>query len=61
VWEHAYYLSYGPAKPEFVDNFLDYLINWKQVCNKTSSGSCKLHLSGALKGWHRQPFKAPAF
>jgi Fe-Mn family superoxide dismutase len=31
VWEHAYYLDYQNKRAEFVDNFLDYLIHWKQV------------------------------
>tara|TARA_R110002110_G_scaffold87243_10_gene227516 strand:+ start:267 stop:854 length:588 start_codon:yes stop_codon:yes gene_type:complete len=28
VWEHAYYLDYQNARPDFVDVFLDKLINW---------------------------------
>jgi Fe-Mn family superoxide dismutase len=28
VWEHAYYLDYGAERREFVNAFLDNLINW---------------------------------
>ncbi len=28
VWEHAYYIDYRNARPNYVDAFLDKLINW---------------------------------
>ena len=28
LWEHAYYLDYQNRRPEFVQTFLDHLINW---------------------------------
>jgi len=28
LWEHAYYLDYHNRRPEFVQTFLDHLINW---------------------------------
>jgi superoxide dismutase, Fe-Mn family len=28
LWEHAYYVDYQNKRPEFVDAFLDHLINW---------------------------------
>ena len=31
VWEHAYYIDYRNARPNYVDAFLDNLINWKLV------------------------------
>ena len=29
VWEHAYYIDYRNARPNYVDAFLDKLINWE--------------------------------
>jgi Fe-Mn family superoxide dismutase len=31
VWEHAYYLDYQNQRQAFVDAFLTYLVNWKDV------------------------------
>ena len=31
VWEHAYYLDYQNWRPDFVQTFLDHLINWDFV------------------------------
>ena len=31
VWEHAYYLDYQNRRPDFVQTFLDKLINWEFV------------------------------
>lgn len=31
VWEHAYYLDYENRRPEFVDAFLDRLVNWEHA------------------------------
>ena len=28
VWEHAYYIDYRNRRPEYVDTFLDKLVNW---------------------------------
>ncbi|QSJ19963.1 superoxide dismutase [Nostoc sp. UHCC 0702] len=28
VWEHAYYIDYRNARPAFIKNFLDQLVNW---------------------------------
>lgn len=29
VWEHAYYLDHRNARPDFLDTFLDHLVNWQ--------------------------------
>ena len=29
VWEHAYYIDYRNKRAQYVDNFLDKLVNWK--------------------------------
>jgi Fe-Mn family superoxide dismutase len=31
VWEHAYYLDYQNRRSDFVDAFLDHLVNWNYV------------------------------
>ena len=33
LWEHAYYLDYQNRRTEFIDNFLEFLIDWKFVVN----------------------------
>lgn len=30
VWEHAYYLDYQNRRAEFVDAYLDHLVNWNK-------------------------------
>ncbi len=31
VWEHAYYIDYRNARPDYVKTFLDHLVNWDFV------------------------------
>jgi len=31
VWEHAYYIDYRNRRPDYVDTFLDHLIDWSKV------------------------------
>ncbi|WP_041795457.1 superoxide dismutase [Pararhodospirillum photometricum] len=33
VWEHAYYLDFQNRRPDFVQTFLDHLINWDFVAS----------------------------
>ena len=36
VWEHAYYLDYQNRRPDFVQTFLDHLLNWDFVAQNLS-------------------------
>ena len=54
VWEHAYYLDYQNLRSEYVDAFVDYLIDWsfveenlKNAIKDSESGSSRL-ASGEL-------------
>ncbi len=31
VWEHAYYLDFQNRRPDFVETFLEHLVNWDHV------------------------------
>ena len=31
VWEHSYYIDYRNRRPEYLDKFLDNLVNWEFV------------------------------
>lgn len=31
VWEHAYYIDFRNRRPDYVDTFLDHLVNWEWV------------------------------
>jgi Fe-Mn family superoxide dismutase len=31
VWEHAYYIDYRNRRPDYLDTFLDHLVNWSAV------------------------------
>lgn len=37
VWEHAYYLDYQNRRPDYVQTFLDHLINWDFVAKNLSA------------------------
>ena len=33
VWEHAYYIDYRNARPNYIETFLDSLVNWDFVAS----------------------------
>ncbi len=37
VWEHAYYLDYQNRRPDYVDMFLEKLVNWDFVAHQLAS------------------------
>ncbi len=37
VWEHAYYIDYRNARPDYVNTFLDSLVNWDHVAAQLES------------------------
>jgi superoxide dismutase, Fe-Mn family len=43
VWEHAYYLDFRNVRPNYLQNFLDKLVNWEVVADLMA------------KGGHRRP------
>jgi Fe-Mn family superoxide dismutase len=34
VWEHAYYLDFQNRRPDFVQAFLDHLVNWDEAAKR---------------------------
>ncbi|MEE3716533.1 superoxide dismutase [Tumidithrix elongata RA019] len=37
VWEHAYYLDFQNSRPNFMQNFVDHLINWDVVAKNLAA------------------------
>ena len=38
VWEHAYYLDFRNVRPNYLQNFLDKLVNWEVVTDLMNKG-----------------------
>ena len=34
VWEHSYYIDFRNARPDYLSNFLDNLVNWDNVASR---------------------------
>jgi len=41
VWEHAYYLDFRNVRPNYLQNFLDKLVNWEFVADLMNKGGMK--------------------
>jgi Fe-Mn family superoxide dismutase len=39
VWEHAYYLDFQNRRPDFVDSFLNHLVNWEFAAQNLKGGA----------------------
>ncbi|KAJ9527879.1 hypothetical protein QJQ45_005544 [Haematococcus lacustris] len=39
VWEHAYYIDYQNRRPDFIQTFMDKLINWDMVSQRRVSSA----------------------
>lgn len=38
VWEHSYYIDYRNKRPDYIQAFLDNLVDWEFVANNLSQG-----------------------
>ena len=41
VWEHAYYLDFRNVRPNYLDNFLNKLVDWEVVEGLMQQGGLK--------------------
>jgi superoxide dismutase, Fe-Mn family len=56
VWEHAYYVDYRNKRPDFVEAFLDKLVNWEKVNERLAAGG----EAGTAAGGSKRKAKAGA-
>jgi superoxide dismutase, Fe-Mn family len=50
VWEHAYYVDYRNKRPDFVEAFLDKLVNWDKVNERLAAGGATAAAGGSKRG-----------
>ena len=53
VWEHAYYLDYQDKRADFVDVFLDHLINWNFVAEQLTQTASDSRIAGRARSARR--------
>ncbi|MFT8244570.1 superoxide dismutase [Roseomonas sp. BN140053] len=41
VWEHSYYVDFRNRRPDYLQNFLDKLVNWEYVAGLMQQGGMK--------------------
>ena len=41
VWEHSYYVDFRNRRPDYLQNFLDKLVNWEFVASLMQDGGMK--------------------
>jgi len=49
VWEHAYYVDYRNKRPDFIEAFLDGLVNWDKVNERLNAADGSAGAAGGSK------------